>query len=269
MDLKNLNSITKYPSIQTYHSIGERGKLGDAHSEDRCFPKDENVFVYEKVDGENARIILLNRNVSGVDGVDHFIGSREELLYAKGDRIANPYGNIAGFLSPIAEQLDLLVGNLQSQDIALTVIYQESYGGKTKAAKNYTDNNTQGYRVFDVFSLTVAEFNNLMSMPIEKIAEWRDRGGQPFYSEREKQEFIERCSLEAAPLLDEIEGNSLPLNMDDTFAYLKNFEKTKVGINAEGKSEGIIVRTHDRKMIRKIRFEDYERTFRTRPGAIS
>ncbi|MEK4006393.1 RNA ligase family protein [Paenibacillus sp. FSL H3-0333] len=258
MELKKLNSITKYPSILTYHTIGERGKLDSVHSEEKTFPIDQKIYAYEKVDGENSRIILLNSDYSA----DYFIGSREELLYAKGDRIGNPYGNIADFLNPLAEQMDWIFRN--DRDKALTVIYQESYGGKTKAAKNYTDNKTQGYRVFDVFSLTYSELTSLLNLPIEKIAEWRDRGGQPFYSEKEKHEFINKWSLEAAPLVDEMKGSSFPLSLDNTYEYLKNFEKTKVGINTEGKSEGIIVRTHDRQMIRKIRFEDYERTFRTR-----
>lgn len=258
MDLKKLNSLTKYPSILTYHSLGEKGRLTEKLSEENGFIHEaDSAYVYEKVDGENARIILF-RNIN--NEIDYLIGSREELLYAKGDRIGNPYGNIAEFLKPIVEKVQ---GDIFSkQDWALTVIYQESYGGKTKAAKNYTENKTQGYRVFDVFSLNANDLEHLLSLPQEKIAEWRDHGNQPFYNEIEKTRFVQHFGLDYAPLLTTEQGTTFPRSIEDTYAFLKNFELTKVGIDASGKSEGIIVRSSDRKQIRKIRFEDYERTFR-------
>ncbi|WP_282940109.1 RNA ligase family protein [Paenibacillus sp. RC67] len=256
MDLKKINSLTKYPSILTYHELGERGRLTNELSESKGFANSDEVFVYEKVDGENSRIIIFKNN----NEIDYLIGSREELLYAKGDRIGNPYGNIAEFLKPLAETL--IAGILPKEDWALTVIYQESYGGKTKAAKNYTDSKTQGYRVFDVFSLNQEQLVRLLELPQEKIAEWRDHGNQPFYDEAEKRKFVERMDLEFAPLLETVKGSDFPISLEHTFSFLKQFEGTRVGMDASGKSEGIIVRTSDRKQIRKIRFEDYERTFR-------
>lgn len=257
MDLKKINSLSKYPSILTYHQLGERGRLNDTLTESKGFNESDDVYVYEKVDGENSRIILFKNQLGEID---YLIGSREELLYAKGDRVGNPYGNIAEFLKPVAEKL--ISNNLLEEDWAIVVIYQESYGGKTKASKNYSDRKTQNYRVFDVFSLDKVELDKLLELPQEKIAEWRDHGKQPFYDETTKKRFIEKLDLKAAPLLTTIKGSDFPVNLDGTFSYLKNFEKTQVGIELAGKSEGIIVRTVDRGHIRKIRFEDYERTFR-------
>ncbi|MDR6722674.1 hypothetical protein J2W91_001122 [Paenibacillus amylolyticus] len=240
MDLKKINSITKYPSIYTYHQLGERGRLNDALTESRGFEESESVYIYEKVDGENSRIIMLKN--------------------AEGDRIGNPYGNIADFLRPIADEI---IANDQLQgEWALKVIYQESYGGKTKASKHYSDRNTQNYRVFDVFSLNKVELDNLMELQLEKIAEWREHGNQPFYNEDDKQRLVQRLGLQAAPLLEVTTGSHFPISLEDTFSNLKKFEKTQVGIELAGKSEGIIVRTVNRNQIRKIRFEDYERTFR-------
>lgn len=257
MDLKKINTLTKYPSILTYHKLGERGRLTEELSEDKGFHDSDKVYVYEKVDGENSRIILFKNSYNEID---YLIGSREELLYAKGDRIGNPYGNIAEFLRPLADQIQ--EGIFLKGDWALTAIYQESYGGKTKAASNYTDRKTQGYRVFDVFSLNQVELDSLMDLSQEKIAEWRDQGKQPFYNEVEKKRFVDSHKLEYAPLLDIVKGINFSKALDGTFEILKQFDKTQVGIDSTGKSEGIIVRTSDRKQIRKIRFEDYERTFR-------
>lgn len=258
MDIKKINSLTKYPSILTYHKLGERGKLTEEVTEERGFLTDtEKIYVYEKVDGENSRIVFLKNQYNEID---YLIGSREELLYAKGDRIGNPYGNIAEFLKPIAEKF--IVDNFPKDDWALIVVYQESYGGKTKAAKNYTESKIQSYRVFDVFSLTESELETLLALPNEKIAEWREHGNQPFYNEQEKTRLVQANKWESAPLLSEINVSDFPETLEDVYRYLKNYEQTKVGIDATGKSEGIIVRSVDRKQIRKIRFEDYERTFR-------
>lgn len=257
MDLKKINSLTKYPSILTYHELGERGRLNDVLTDGQGFSESAQAYVYEKVDGENSRIILL-RTPDGE--IDYLIGSREELLYAKGDRIGNPYGNIAEFLKPLAEQLS--TSSFTDENWALAVIYQESYGGKTKASKNYSDRKTQSYRAFDLFTLDLETLDELLSLPPEKLAEWREHGNQPFYADEAKQATFERLGLQAAPLLETVEGSEFPTSLADTFAYLKKFETTQVGIDSAGRAEGIVVRTADRKQIRKIRFEDYERTFR-------
>jgi len=101
-----------------------------------------------------------------------------------------------------------------------------------------------------------------MSLPQEKIAEWRDHGNQPFYDEVNKIKFVQTFDLEFAPLLTNEKGALFPQTIEDTYAFLKQFAKTKVGLDATGRSEGIIVRSADRKQIRKIRFEDYDRTLR-------
>ena len=54
VDLGRLNSITKYPSIPTYHPMGDRGELRDGP-----LPFRGTVIATEKVDGTNSRVILL------------------------------------------------------------------------------------------------------------------------------------------------------------------------------------------------------------------
>ena len=51
------------------------------------------------------------------------------------------------------------------------------------------------------------------------------------------------------------------LSLSKTYEFLKYFENSKAIIDSElGKAEGIVVRNKDRSLIRKIRFEDYEKT---------
>src|SRR5687767_1954189 len=78
-DLKAINSMTKYPSIPTYHALDPR----DGSLLEETIPFSGMVIGTEKIDGTNSRIILLP------DGT-YLLGSREELLYARGDLIGNP-----------------------------------------------------------------------------------------------------------------------------------------------------------------------------------
>lgn len=254
--IRKINSITKYPSILTYHEIVGKGQLVQSLTLPR--PSAGSFFVYEKVDGENARIVFI-RKPNGE--YDYFIGAREDFLYAKDDRLTIPTGNIAEFLKPLAEKLARQLAKEDNKEVALLVIYQESYGWKTPKAKQYTQTATQGYRFFDGFSMDFAEFGRLISLPLEEIAMWRDRGHQPFFPELQKKAFATTYGLESAPCL--ATAYNLPTSIEETYEWLKQFSKTQVAIDGEaGKSEGVIVRNEDRSIIKKIRFEDYERTLR-------
>jgi hypothetical protein len=79
VDLDVLNSVTKYPSIPTYHALDpSNGGLLEEPVE-----YTGQVIGSEKIDGCNGRIVSLPDHT-------YLIGSREELLYAKGDLIGNP-----------------------------------------------------------------------------------------------------------------------------------------------------------------------------------
>lgn len=56
--LSYLNSMTKYPSIPTYHKLNEKGIL----TAERNVIFDEPVFATEKIDGTNARILLIPKD---------------------------------------------------------------------------------------------------------------------------------------------------------------------------------------------------------------
>ncbi|WP_197999772.1 RNA ligase family protein [Gimesia chilikensis] len=125
LDLTKLNSATKYPSIPTYHALGERGAL---LAETVDF-NGEPLIATEKVDGTNSRIILMPNGC-------YLIGSREELLHARGDLIHNPALGIVETLKPTA---DRIVETVSTPADVITVVYLETYGGKTTAAaKQYT-----------------------------------------------------------------------------------------------------------------------------------
>ena len=68
-DLGKLNSLTKYPSILTYHALGDKGALRDAVQ----VPFAGRVLGDEKVDGTNTRLVFCPDG-----GV--VVGSREDLL---------------------------------------------------------------------------------------------------------------------------------------------------------------------------------------------
>jgi hypothetical protein len=250
-DLGKLNSLTKYPSILTYHRLDASN--GGLLEEPTIFQG--TVLATEKIDGTNARIILTP------DG-SYLLGSREELLYARGDLIGNPALGIVEALKPVAERVRAALTPADE----VVVLYGEVFGGKvTAASKQYTAERRVGFRLFDAARL--GDYAGLLARPAAEIAAWREGGGQRFCAEPELLELATALGLELTPRLFMIDAEDLPLAVADMAAWLKQrLPQTLCRLDEAGggQPEGIVVRTLDRAQIAKLRFEDYERTLRRR-----
>lgn len=254
-NLRALNSMTKYPSIPTYHALDP--KNGGLLEEPVTFPAE--VIATEKVDGTNARIVFLP------DG-NYLLGSREELLYARGDLIGNPALGIVEQLKPVAEAL----GQVVPWSRHLSVYFLELYGGKVGgAARQYVKDPTVfGWRLFDV--ATVPDFTEMLPWPSERISGWRDAAGQTWATEDDLTALATLTNLELTPrLLDEFYGDAMPATVAGMAEMLADISPhTRVRLDdGEGRSEGVVFRTADRSVIAKARFQDYERTLKRRAKA--
>lgn len=257
VNLRALNSLTKYPSIPTYHALDPRnGRLTDG-GEHEMFIGD--VIGTEKVDGTNARIILLPPDDGG-----YLLGSRENLLYASGDLIGDPSQGIVEYLRPVADYLPSYDGF--DGDTAF-VYYLELYGGKIGGqAKQYSTQGAIGWRLFDV--ATIDNLSDKLTWPRERIAAWRDGGHQDFASEDVLTEDAKQAGLELTPRLFTLDASDVPTSIADMHAFLgDHLPSTLVALDGSGKgaAEGIVLRTRDRSVIAKARFQDYERTARRKP----
>ena len=246
-----LNSLTKYPSIQTYHEI-DRGCLKENLTDYEGF-ENEEVYITEKVDGTNGRIVVLNG--------DYIIGSREELLYRKGDIFGNPSQNILDIMKPWAEDLATQL----PMDNKLRVFYGEVYGSNINGAKQYTKHRNSNVRFFDC--VVFDSFEEIIIKPIDHISIWREHGRQPFVSVSEFADIMQSFGYDnnVVPFIMVEYGDNLPTERSETYEWLKQFEVTHACIDEDtfkGRAEGVVVRNADRSMIRKIRFEDYEKTIR-------
>ncbi len=266
MNFEKLNSATKYPSIFTHHELGERGMLQDTLGPQFVgVSPDEQIYLREKIDGTNSRIVLFN-------GTDYVIGSREHLLYAKGDRIANPALDIVSTLKPIA---DNIVGQWEGDGAesaefgsdSVMVLYFETYGGKIGGqAKQYSGANNIGVRLFD-YALVETE---VLDWERERIAKWRDdEQGQNFGDIEDLKSVARDYGLPVVPNLGAVRMGDLPTSLEGMLDFLKrNLPETQAYLDDDGKGvpEGIVLRTHDRSVISKARFQDYERTLKRRGG---
>jgi hypothetical protein len=247
-ELPFINTVTKYPSIPTYHAIGEKGRLTEFLQAN--FEDDEVIFVTEKIDGTNARIILIN---------DYFlIGSREELLYARGDLIGNPALGIVSALSEVAAHLlRIHLANMKYNHI--TVYYFEVFGGKVSAnSKQYTGEQKISFRCFDVADI---DLYPLADMPIQKLAGWRE--SQESYQKYRKSVIPQTYITAMVPYITTILGNEMPKTIRRTSDWLRGILPiTNVLLDEKGgrRPEGVVIRNNDRSKIAKIRFEDYQRT---------
>ena len=250
--LRKFNSFTKYPSIPTYHEIVE-GILQNNLTPGLDF-NFQKIEIYEKIDGENLRICFIKEHNKPVD---YIIGSREEILHARGDRIINTTGNMVNMTLDIAERIaeDLMVSN---GNYGVSCFYFEIYGGKTNKRKNYTnDNKVYGLRLFDHWYMNLEESRKVLDMPIERISSWRENKGQDYTISKYRNMLAVKYDLEPVPFIDTVDF--IPDTLTEVYEFLKQFEITKAGLNVDGNSEGIVIRTTDRKQIAKIRFEDYQK----------
>jgi hypothetical protein len=248
-DLGTLNSATKYPSIETYHELDPaNGRL----VEDKPTAFDGPVILTEKVDGTNGRVIVMP------DG-DWFIGSREELLHAHGDRIENPALGIVPALLPLAP-------TLARSPAGIRVYFLEVYGHKIGgAAKQYTKAGVTGFRLFDVADVPMSVPEE---MTREQVSSWREHGGQVFMREAELIRIAGgHGGVPLAPRLGTVPGRGLPRDLEGMQKFLTGHAaSTRAALDegAAGAAEGIVLRTADRSVIAKARFQDYDRTLRRR-----
>jgi len=256
LDFGALNSATKYPSIPTYHALGERGRLTPDVQVDFG---DEPVVVTEKINGTSGRIITLP------DG-DWFIGSREELLTARGDRVPNTGLRIVEALCRLAENLGHAAWERGGASVG--VYFLEVYGhGTTRssASRQYAAGTQVGCRLFD---LAVVD-RRWLDEPREKIAAARERVDGTLQEYADESDLV-RLELEIArvPVLSGTPA-SPPCGVAETYEWLGQFRTSLAALSPRGagrRSEGVVVRTRDRSKIAKIRFEDYERTLGARDG---
>ncbi|PZG50321.1 hypothetical protein C1I98_10840 [Spongiactinospora gelatinilytica] len=242
-DLRKLNSLTKYPSIPTHHRLDP--KNGGLVEEPAVFTG--TVLGTEKVDGTNGRVVLLP------DGM-WLIGSREDLLTASGDVIHNPALGIVDALRPVAE------GAAGERD-AITVLYLEVYGGKQLPAWRRYGSGEPALRLFDMVTIGP----DLLTWDLAKISAWRQDGGQPFVGEPALREAARAVGVELTPRLFEIDGGGLPADIAGMRAFMESYRVTRVATSGEpGANEGIVLRTPDRAVITKARFQDYDRTLKRR-----
>tara|TARA_B100001778_G_scaffold334984_1_gene350327 strand:- start:10489 stop:11286 length:798 start_codon:yes stop_codon:yes gene_type:complete len=256
--LPHLNSMTKYPSIPTFHEIGDKGRLNDVFLD---VPDGDLVYT-EKVDGTNARIVISPDDVT-------LIGSREDFLHALGDVVFNPAQHIVETIRDQAKDATEYFSGTHN----LVVLFGEVYGTSIgKAAKNYTRSGDRGFRLFDAIEMPRTEMFEIMKMDRSAISTWREtQRMQPFVDEDRLQAIASELGWDLTPRLSmPSELSKVPDSVHDGLQWLRvmiNQTHCNLDGNADMTPEGIVVRAKDRSFIAKIRYEDYERTARARKKA--
>ncbi len=253
--LAELNSLTKYPPIETYHALDP--KNGNLLEE--CVPFTGHAVLTEKLNGTNGRIVLL-------PGGDYYIGSREELWYARGDRIINPSFRLVETLKPVAERLAAERPEPVENEWVAS-LYFEVYGHKIgESAGQYTSGDAVGYRLFDVAFARP----EVLTRSRQQISVWRESGGQRWATERVLNAISKEHGLDLTPRMDTVPGSELPTSVETTHEWLCGvmpLTRARLDEQAGGRPEGLVLRTLDRSVIAKVRFEDYEKTLRRRAEA--
>jgi hypothetical protein len=259
IDIAKLNSLTKYPSIPTWHELDGKGVLTNEVA--TKIDPNETLYLTEKCDGANGRIVCL--------GNMWWIGSRDSLLLSNDGTIRcgdNPLEfSIVWVLKPIADAMQ--------RTPCVHVWFFEVFGWNIgAAAREYTvrDPRSMGgvdKRLFDRAVIGNSE-QMLADWSREKIASWRQHGGQKFDDIETLASPdvmpLDRCARVAA--LGTIGAGELPKTIADGRPFIERWvgQRTRYMLSPEalGRTEGIVARTKDRSVIVKLRLEDYDRAMR-------
>src|SRR5580698_2991773 len=136
IDLGKLNSMTKYPSILTYHALGDKGVLQEVVQ----IPFEGRIIGTEKVDGTNARLIFCpDQSV--------LVGSREDLLWERRDLIGNPAMGIVEAVKDSVQRLFETLCGPERIAVYFLEVFGKNIGG---GARNYSKQGKVAFRLFDV-----------------------------------------------------------------------------------------------------------------------
>lgn len=260
---KKLDSITKYPSILTYHAMLDAKRLKEEVQVD--FSQCEHLYATEKADGQNMRVVT-------VPQFGTFLGTRDELV-CMFDPLRDPIGEPRHKNDPIHEFKKLIVNNHVARTKfhdsvytvpCLTVWYFEMFGGRIGPHKHYTSNNDIDWRVLD--QCQIEDHESLMAKPPEWLSGWRNHGGQKFLNIRDFHDAADSFNLE--PIRNHvhiINGDVSRLaTLVGAYYVLQDIAGGRsaftMDLDASGVIEGIVLRNFDRTKIAKLRFEDYERS---------
>lgn len=233
---RTARKLTKYPSILTYHALGDKGVLQDTVQ----IPFEGRIIGTEKVDGTNTRLIFCPDKSA-------LVGSREDLLWERRDLIGNP---AMGIVDAVRETVHRLIESLASQD-RIAIYFVEVYGRNIgSGAKNYTKDGKVGFRLFDV--VFIDNFEELLSWPADRISNWRENGGQHYADAAQLLELAKAIGFEPVPALFDMDASKLPTGHEEVHRFLLSFESShcKLDESANGVPEGIVVRSPDRSRIR-------------------
>lgn len=258
--LQRINTFTKYPSILTYHDLGDKGTLVNSLVEGKDFSNKDHVYITEKINGTNSRVVAITDSYGVVR--DYIIGSREDLLYAFQDRIINTTLGIVNTVNPFADRLVNCAEKRLEPD-SIYCIYGETFGGAINGGKQYTSKRTYGFRLFDFWTMPLNSAVDVLSLKIDAISSWREHGGQPY---KPVHALLDFCNgfCDHVPYLKQCSGDEIPTDMPQVYEWLSQFAQTKAVLDedyqGDGRAEGVVVRTENRDLIRKLRFEEYEKT---------
>lgn len=263
-DKAKLNSMTKYPSILTYHKTAPRGGLLPelTEGENRA---DHVLFVTEKVDGANSRIVFFTNEDGRIK--DFFIGSRENMLYVSGDRCFNEDGHIVENILTVAEEIitHAALDDVQLPPESIVTFYFEHFGGHNNGWKQYTAGDNYGARLFDIKTITYEDANRFLQMNNDQLAGARENDQiGTWYSVGHMLAICGVLGIRHVPYVDTMNGEDMPETLRDTYEWLKFFAESHVILDdkALGHAEGVVIRSENRTYIKKIRFEDYQKTER-------
>lgn len=226
----------------------------------------KKLYICELIDGELGRFITT--------GDDYFVGTTEDIVYARGDRIVNNSIVIPLHMA-ITEYIE---SRLNSTDNMFTVLYGVAYGGDIKGNNRYTKENKNSFCLIDGFSMPYEQVEYILEKyEIDKINEMVQKGANGYWTMNELNNFSNEYNIPGVPIIDFILQENLPKNEEEIINLSKKYLKSTIVLDENDEqdtssnianiteksadevtgfsmSKGIILRDENQTFVKKIVF---------------
>ena len=222
-----LNALTQYPSILSFHKLNDEGKaINELASADYQptppRPEKMNVIIQEIIDGEIIRIIVLDN--------DYFIGNKNEIIHAKGDRIV-----LDSMIIPVYKSLsNFFQANLSSNE-RMMILYGVLYGKGIKGHDRYIQNDDSDEELIkcllvDGFTIKIQDVIGLFKdNSVSFIENWVNTLHQPFWALSTLNKFCNACNVNQLSNLGEVTTlNKIPQDINEMKQWIKLYKTSSL-----------------------------------------
>lgn len=240
--IDRLNILTQYPEIQDYYCVPNNDESTTSDKKD--LKNEFSVYITEKIEGTHARIVVFTNE----DGylADFFIGDKDSLIFAKGDRTAVDQHQIIPYCIDVIDAIRNK--EFQSQKAAFEPDSMYVFYGQIPTVNNRTGSKRLDFRIFDILTAQIDDVLVMLNQSVDspQFIKWKSDNNKNFLRFPSMRIFLFTLGLAPVKFINQIFGKDLSKMLKDL----------KHEFSKNGEPKAVILRNETRTIIKKVCFEE-------------